>query len=136
MTLTTNHPRPISRAEFAEISDLLLRRTGIRLSPGKETLVMGRLDKRLRQLGLSSYQEYLDLLTRPEEPEIHQAVDLLTTNETFFFREPQHFDFLREEVLPAHPANRPFRLWSAASSSGEEAYTAAMVLTSVLRFGP
>ncbi|GAA0229582.1 protein-glutamate O-methyltransferase CheR [Cryptosporangium japonicum] len=132
MTLTDNRPKPITRAEFAEISDLLLRRTGIRLSSGKETLVMGRLDKRLRQLGLSSYREYLDLLTRPEEPEIHQAIDLLTTNETFFFREPRHFDFLREQVLPQHPAGRPFRLWSAASSSGEEAYTASMVLADAL----
>ncbi|WP_035858207.1 CheR family methyltransferase [Cryptosporangium arvum] len=136
MTVTTHHPKPITHAEFAEISDLLLRRTGIRLSPGKETLVMGRLDKRLRQLGLTSYREYLDLLARPEEPELHQAIDLLTTNETFFFREPRHFDFLREEVLPAHPANRPFRLWSAASSSGEEAYTASMVLADALPNAP
>ncbi|MFG1926587.1 CheR family methyltransferase [Cryptosporangium sp. NPDC048952] len=136
MTVTTNHPKPITRSEFAEISELLLRRTGIRLTPGKESLVMGRLDKRLRQLGLTSYREYLDLLARPEEPEIHQAIDLLTTNETFFFREPRHFDYLREEVLPAHPPNRPFRLWSAASSSGEEAYTAAMVLAEALPNAP
>lgn len=136
MTLATHHPKPITGAEFAEISDLLLRRTGIRLAPGKETLVMGRLDKRLRQLGLTSYREYLDLLSRPEEPELHQAIDLLTTNETFFFREPRHFDFLREVVLPAHPAHRPFRLWSAASSSGEEAYTSAMVLAEGLRNTP
>lgn len=132
MTVTAHHPRPISREEFQQISDLLLRRTGIRLTPGKEALVMGRLDKRLRQLGVASYREYLDLLNQPEEPELNQAIDLLTTNETFFFREPRHFDFLREVVLPAHPRNSPFRLWSAASSSGEEAYTAAMVLADTL----
>ncbi|MFI5958404.1 CheR family methyltransferase [Cryptosporangium sp. NPDC051539] len=128
MTVLTGSPRAISPEEFQEISDLLRRRTGIRLSVGKESLVMGRLDKRLRQLGIATYREYLELLRQPEEPELNQAIDLLTTNETFFFREPRHFDFLREEVLPRHPGNRPFRLWSAASSSGEEAYTAAMVL--------
>jgi chemotaxis protein methyltransferase CheR len=132
MTTTALTPTPITRDEFREISDLLRRRTGIRLAPGKETLVMGRLDRRLRLLGVASYREYLDLLVQPGEPEVHQAIDLLTTNETFFFREPRHFDFLREEVLPAHPAGRPFRLWSAASSSGEEAYTAAMVLADAL----
>jgi len=136
MSVATHHPKPITRAEFDEISDLLLRRTGIRLAPGKETLVMGRLDKRLRQLGIGSYRDYIDLLSQPEEPELHQAIDLLTTNETFFFREPRHFDYLREVVLPAHRANRPFRLWSAASSSGEEAYTAAMVLAEGLSNRP
>ncbi|SHN45369.1 CheR family methyltransferase [Cryptosporangium aurantiacum] len=132
MTLTAHQPKPITRQEFEQISELLRRRTGIRLTPGKESLVMGRLDKRLRQLGIPSYREYLELLNRPEEPELNQAIDLLTTNETFFFREPRHFDYLREVVLPAHPVNRPFRLWSAASSSGEEAYTAAMVLAEAL----
>ena len=132
MTVTAHHPKPISREEFREISDLLLRRTGIRLAPGKETLVMGRLDKRLRQLGITSYREYIALLSQPEEPELNQAIDLLTTNETFFFREPRHFDYLREEVLREHRGNRPFRLWSAASSSGEEAYTSAMVLAESL----
>ncbi|GAA3392220.1 CheR family methyltransferase [Cryptosporangium minutisporangium] len=136
MTLTAPHPKPITREEFQQISDLLVRRTGIRLTPGKESLVMGRLDKRLRQLGITTYREYFDLLQRPEEPELHQAIDLLTTNETFFFREPRHFDYLREVILPAHPAHRPFRLWSAASSSGEEAYTAAMVLADALPTTP
>jgi chemotaxis protein methyltransferase CheR len=129
--LTASAPRPLTRDEFSQISELLLRRTGIRLAPGKETLVMGRLDKRLRQLQLSTYSEYLQLLNEPEEPELGHAIDLLTTNETFFFREPRHFEFLGELARQA-PAGRPFRLWSAASSSGEEAYTAAMVLAETL----
>ena len=90
---------------------------------------MGRLDKRLRQLELASYGEYIRLLRLPaHEDEFRLAVDLLTTNETYFFREERHFEFLRSAVLPAHRVDRPFRLWSAASSSGEEAYSAAMVL--------
>ena len=121
-------PQQITRGEFQAISRLLHEHTGIRLVPGKEMLVMGRLDKRLRQLGLSTYRAYLSLLRQPEgRAELGTAVDLLTTNETFFFREERHFEFLRQVVVLGHREPRPLRLWSAACSSGEEAYTAAMV---------
>jgi chemotaxis protein methyltransferase CheR len=133
MTTSAVAPRSITRDEFRSISEFLHRRTGIRLVHGKEPLVMGRLEMRLRRLGLASYGEYVRLLTMPEhDAEARLATDLLTTNETFFFREPQHFDFLRRVVTPEHRSSRPFRLWSAASSSGEEAYTAAMVLAEAL----
>ncbi|GAA1563971.1 chemotaxis protein CheR [Dactylosporangium maewongense] len=136
MTRSLAGPTEISAAEFQAVSEFLHQCTGIRLAPGKETLVMGRLDKRLRKLGLSSYTEYLRLIRSPQHAtETRQAIDLLTTNETFFFREPRHFDFLGEVVAPAYRAqrvHRPFRLWSAASSSGEEAYSAAMVLAEAL----
>lgn len=136
MTLTRSGPAQITEAEFRAVGEFLHRRTGIRLSSGKETLVMSRLDKRLRHLGVPSYGEYLRLLQRPEHaPEARQAIDLLTTNETFFFREPQHFDFLRDTVVPAHRGPRALRVWSAASSSGEEAYTAAMVLAESMSGG-
>jgi chemotaxis protein methyltransferase CheR len=121
-------PPEITGADFAAISGLLHERTGIRLQPGKETLVMGRLNRRLRQLGLRGYGDYVRLLREPDGRELKHAIDLLTTNETSFYREPQHFDYLREVIAPAHRPGRMFRLWSAASSSGEEAYTAAMVL--------
>src|SRR5690348_10423220 len=82
-------PRRITGNEFRGISRLLHRHTGINLVAGKETLVMGRLDKRLRQLGLRTYGEYLHLLDGPDgAAELGQLVDLLTTNETYFFREP------------------------------------------------
>ncbi|GIE85695.1 CheR family methyltransferase [Actinoplanes regularis] len=131
------HPlnlREIGSAEFAYITGVLHQETGIRLQPGKEALVAGRLDKRLRSLGLAGYPEYVRYLrTQPESgPEMIQLINLLTTNETFFFRERQHFDFLRDVVVPARDRGRPLRLWSAASSSGEEAYTAAMVLSETL----
>ncbi|WP_238012706.1 CheR family methyltransferase [Dactylosporangium sp. AC04546] len=129
MTGSLDAPPEISGQEFAAISTLLYQRTGIRLAAGKETLVMGRLGRRLRQLGVDTYADYVRLLLRPGGEEVRQAIDLLTTNETSFFREPPHFDYLREVIVPGHAsAHRIFRLWSAASSSGEEAYTAAMVL--------
>ncbi|GAA3213004.1 CheR family methyltransferase [Dactylosporangium siamense] len=137
MTPSLVGPTEITTTEFQAISQFLHQRTGIRLAPGKETLVQGRLDKRLRKLGLRSYTEYLQVLRSPQHPaETRQAIDLLTTNETFFFREPRHFEFLGQVIAPAHRASRPFRLWSAASSSGEEAYSAAMVLADALPNAP
>jgi len=119
----------ISDLEFSQVQKLIYQLTGIHLSAGKKALVCGRLAKRLEQHGLASYTEYFQLLTAERNaPELQVAVDLLTTNETYFFREPRHFDFLRERVLPAHKPNRPFRAWSAACSSGEEPYSVAMVL--------
>src|SRR5262245_43022839 len=121
-------PTEITAEEFGAISTLMREQAGMRLMPGKESLVMGRLERRLRELRLSSYSEYLELLGHPgQEAEVSLLVDALTTNETYFFREQRHFDFLRETVVPAHRSGRPLRLWSAACSSGEEAYTAAMV---------
>jgi chemotaxis protein methyltransferase CheR len=131
----TNRPQgTLGPEEFAYLTGVLYRETGIRMTPGKEALVSGRLDKRLRALGLPGYPEYVRYLKgQPDgSPELRQLINLLTTNETFFFREQQHFDFLRDTVVPARDRARPFRLWSAASSTGEEAYTAAMVLSEAL----
>lgn len=115
--------------EFEQFKKLIHRIAGISLSPSKKQLVSGRLAKRLKHFQLSSYGEYFRLLTADSHPdEMQMAVDLLTTNETYFFREPKHFDFLREHVLPAHPYGRPFRAWSAASSTGQEPYSIAMTL--------
>jgi len=118
----------IQKHEFAWIKDYLYKKSGIVLNDSKQALVSGRLDKRLRHYGLSSYSEYFGCLDKAGfEQETLMAIDLLTTNETYFFREPKHFDFLRHHFFPSHPAGRPLRIWSAASSSGEEAYTLAML---------
>ena len=115
--------------EFTWIRDYLYKHAGIVLNDNKQALVSGRLDKRLRHHGFASYNEYFRLLGKPGfEQEAFMAIDLLTTNETYFFREHKHFDFLKSHVLAEHPAGRPLRVWSAASSSGEEAYTLAMLL--------
>lgn len=115
--------------EFTQFKELIYRIAGISLADSKKALVSGRLAKRLQHFQLSSYGEYFKLLTSgSHRDEMQMAVDLLTTNETYFFREPKHFEFLRNKILPAHPHGRPFRVWSAASSSGQEAYSIAMTL--------
>ena len=123
----------ITDREFREIRGWIYQRAGIHLSDQKKALVSGRLASRLRHFQLVHYGDYFELLqngAHPDEPQI--AVDLLTTNETHFFREPRHFDFLRDRILPQHPLRRPFRVWSAACSSGEEPYSIGMTLASAL----
>ncbi|WP_260954601.1 CheR family methyltransferase [Pseudomonas citri] len=117
--------------EFAQFRDLIFEIAGIRMSDAKKPLVSGRLAKRVRAQGLFSYGDYFRLLLN-ERTELQVAVDLLTTNETYFFREPKHFAFLREQILP-EPGNRSsVRVWSGACSSGEEPYSIAMTLAEVL----
>lgn len=123
--------------EFQLFRRWLYRSAGINLSPGKKALVAGRLGKRLRHHGLGSYGDYFRLIMAERGGgELQTALDLLTTNETYFFREPRHFDFLRQQVLPALGRGRPVRLWSAACSSGEEPYSLAMTLAEALGAGP
>lgn len=115
--------------EFNQFRTWLHRTAGISLSDAKKALVSGRLSKRLKHHDLTSYGDYFRLITQSTETaELQIALDLLTTNETYFFREPKHFDFLRGQVLPKVQAGKTFRLWSAASSSGEEPYSLAMTL--------
>lgn len=120
--------RALRAAEFARIRAFLFDRTGIELRDGKELMVMSRLDRRLQHHGLTSYTEYLDRLEGGDRAEVQVAIDLLTTNETYFFREPAHFEFLAELVSELAPRGYPVRIWSAACSSGEEAYSIAMTL--------
>lgn len=117
----------LEEPEFKAIRDWLHARSGIHLGPGKATLVAARLAKRVRALGMAGFGDYVRMVTAGTGEESLTALDLLTTNETYFFREPRHFEFLCDSVLPAH-GGRVFRAWSAASSSGEEAYTLAMLL--------
>ena len=125
--------RLLSPQEFEWIRVFLRERTGIELKAGKEALVMGRLDRRLRHLGLDTYTEYFEHLVQSgESGETRIAVDLLTTNETYFFREPTHFDLLRRLASGADRRGEPWRVWSAASSTGEEAYSIAMTLADCL----
>ncbi len=119
----------LSDHEFVQFQKLIYQQAGINLSSQKKALVSGRLAKRVSQYDLDSYGDYFELLTASNnEAELQVLVDLLTTNETFFFREPKHFDFLRDQILAEHKGGHPFRVWSAACSSGEEPYSIAMVL--------
>lgn len=121
----------ISPAEFALFQKLIFEIAGISLPEGKKPLLVGRLARRLKHHGLTRFSDYYHLITREaDQAELQIMVDLLTTNETFFFREPRHFDFLGRHA--ARVGRGGFRAWSAASSSGEEAYSMAMVLAETL----
>ncbi|GAB4256222.1 MAG: protein-glutamate O-methyltransferase [Methylomicrobium sp.] len=118
----------LERYEFEWIRDYLYERAGIVLNDSKKALVCGRLEKRVRHYGFNSYSEYFRIFDQPGfERETQTAIDLLTTNETYFFREPKHFEFLANHFFPACRPGQKLRFWSAASSSGEEAYTLAML---------
>ena len=133
-------PFQIPPPVFQRFQSLVYRESGIWLSDTKTALLTGRLSKRLRTLRLDSFSEYYDRVTMDEE-ERGTMLDLITTNETHFFREPVHFQFLERHVLPAWQANaaaglraRTIRVWSAGCSTGQEAYSLAMLL--VDRFPP
>lgn len=95
-------------------------------------MVASRLQRRLAHFGLYRYADYYDLVTSGSDPdEMQVLIDLLTTNETYFFREPAHFNFLKNSIL-SQRITAPFRVWSAACSSGEEVYSLAMILADAL----
>lgn len=121
-----------SLSEFQKFQSLIEEKAGIHLSPHKIHLLNGRLSKRLRQLNCRSYRQYFEMITaNTGKYELQMAIDLITTNETYFFRELKHFDFLRDRVIPT--CNEPLRIWSAACSTGEEPYSIAMQLSSHCR---
>lgn len=126
----------LSEPTFARFSRWLSDEVGLHLSPQKRTLVQERIGKRLRALELKSFEAYFRLVTSPEgQVERQRAIDLITTHETYFFREPRHFKLLQERLLDGWPKDKPLRVWSAACSTGEEAYSLAMVLHHVLGEG-
>lgn len=119
---------PLSERAFAQLTRLFREESGIELSVDKRVLVQARLGGRLLELELDSFDAYCGYLQQPEaSAERRTVVELLTTNETFFFREPLHFTPLRKHATTA-AAGRRLRIWSAACSSGEEAYSVAMTL--------
>lgn len=131
--LSRTFQRPLSREEFGKFRAWVRERAGITLSDHKHALVMGRLACRIRHHRLATYGDYFELLRRPDgAEEIQIAVDLLTTNETHFFREARHFELLQQRVVAPHAGPRPLRVWSAACSSGEEPYSIAMTLAAGL----
>lgn len=118
----------LSNEDFNWVTKLFEGKTGIHLGREKETLVVSRLMPRLRARGLEKLADYLSILKDPgEEQERTVVINQLTTHETYFFREPQHFIVLQKYAKENQTAG-PFRVWSAASSTGEEAATIALVL--------
>ena len=127
--------RPLSLREFALFRDLVHDEAGIALGPSKMALVSSRLTKRLRELALPSFEDYYRYVQRSGADELVRLLDAICTNETRFFREIRHFEVLEQVILPRWreeaargERQRIVRAWSAASSTGEEPYTLAMVL--------
>lgn len=118
----------LSDGEFEQVRKLAYELAGISMSPSKKALVESRLRKRVVTTGVGSYRAYVQFITQPDNAaELQTALDLLTTNETYFFREQHHFDHLRQFVRQ-HRLGSKLRVWSAACSSGEEPYSIAMLL--------
>jgi chemotaxis protein methyltransferase CheR len=123
----------LTNESFDAVTDMFHRVSGIRLSPAKRSLVEGRLLKLARERGLNDINDYVRMLLEGNDgDELTRAVDKLTTNETYFFREPQHFKHLETWLRGDGRRHRPLKIWSAASSSGEEAYSLAMLLADVV----
>ncbi len=124
----------MSMKEFRLFSSFIENACGIKMPDSKKNMLESRLQKRLRGLGMLSFRSYYDFLVSPEgaRNELVNMIDVVTTNKTDFFREPVHFTYLDEKVLP-EMVRKGFgdrlRLWSAGCSSGEEPYTLAMVIS-------
>ena len=124
--------RPLSAAEFRLFQRLIYSQAGIALGPSKKELLVARLRRRLRALGIRSFRDYHRLVEHDAEERV-RMLDCISTNETRFFREPRQFEFLEQQILPdlrAAGGHRPgsLRVWSAGCSTGEEPYSLAMTL--------
>lgn len=125
----------LSTEDFKRLSSFIFKEYGIKMPDVKRTMLQSRLHKRLRELNMTNYKEYVDFVFSKEgqDNEVIHMIDVVSTNKTDFFREPVHFDYLHSNVLPEllrnDKPNRFIKLWSAGCSSGEEPYTLAMSLS-------
>lgn len=132
-----NDTQRMTERDFSRLSQYIHSQYGIKLPPAKKVMLESRLQKRLRALEMANFREYIDytLDEKDGHGELILMMDLVTTNKTDFFREPGHFEFLVQKVLPElserfqSGIRKPMRIWSAGCSSGEEPYTLAMVLS-------
>ena len=121
--------------EFKKFSSFITKNFGIKLPEAKKVMLQSRLQKRLRKLNITSFEKYFEyLFSKGNEQEIINMIDVVSTNKTDFFREPQHFTFLNDEILPELIHKRDLiKVWSAGCSSGEEPYTLAILLSEFLQ---
>lgn len=129
--------KTLSDSDFKKLSDFIYTNYGIKLPLAKKIMLQSRLNARLKINDIDSYKEYTDFVLSGKggEAEVINMVDLVSTNKTDFYRESAHFDFMKDFVLPEHFekfSERPLKVWSSASSSGEEAYTIAFVINEFL----
>jgi len=126
-----NKEFPFTDKDFQFIQTLVAERTGIVLTEIKRTMVYSRIARRIRHCGVSTFEEYCQLLKAGDESELISFTNAITTNLTSFFREPHHFDYLANTVLPElekTKKDKRIRIWSAGCSSGEEPYSIAMTV--------
>ncbi|MEZ4240366.1 MAG: protein-glutamate O-methyltransferase CheR [Myxococcota bacterium] len=124
-------PAPMPERVQRRLRELTYEHTGIVIGPDKETLLVARVQKRMRKLGLASYEAYIQHFdAHPDE--LQQFINVITTNTTAFWREADHFDLAREQLTAwAEDGQRRFRIWCAASSTGEEPWTIGLTLSPV-----
>jgi len=122
----------ITEQEFERLAAYVKKSFGLHLGREKKMLVLGRLGRVLQSLNLDNFTDYLDYVTRDRSGQAAATlINRLTTNHTFFMREPDHFDYFRDRVLPEilpRLKDRDLRVWSAGCSTGEEPYTLAMLI--------
>jgi chemotaxis protein methyltransferase CheR len=127
--------------QFLRLSEFIEGEVGIKMPANKRIMLEGRLRKRLKALKMSSFGEYIDHVFDQDDGEIVHMIDVVTTNKTDFFREPEHFRYLQHTLVPRHRVDgwgidAPLKLWSAAASTGEEAYSMAITMAEVRREEP
>lgn len=122
---------PLKEKEFEKLSAFIFSNYGIKMPLAKKIMLQSRLQKRLRHLGIESFERYIEyVFSEKGAEEIIHMMDVVSTNKTDFFREPTHFEFMTDTILPElfERKQSSIKIWSAGSSSGEEAYTIAMVI--------
>lgn len=128
----------LSDAEFAKLSKFIFTQYGIKMPPEKRIMLQSRLQKRLRALKIYSFKEYIDFVFgREGNEEIVHMMDVVSTNKTDFYREPSHFEFLKQTLLPQiYKEKKSIKVWSAGCSSGPEVYTLAIELSEFANLNP
>lgn len=126
----TAEPPVMRELDFEKLRRIVYRQTGITIAEGRRSMMMSRLNKRLREIGLNSYKDYVTRV-QSDPVEMQELTDRITTNETYFYRTPRIWSYFAEVLIPSfsdsgrHP---PMRVWSAAASTGEEAHTMGIFL--------
>lgn len=127
--------KSISEKDFKRLGELIYSQCGIQMKESKRTMLQARLQKRMRKLGVDSFEHYCNYLFSPDgmKDELIHLIDVVTTNKTDFFREPKHFEYLTKKAIPElinvqKSVRKSVSIWSAGCSTGQEPYTLAMVL--------
>lgn len=133
--------KTLSETEFRKIASYIEKNVGIKMPPEKRLMMQSRLTSRLKALQLDSFKQYIDYVFSGKDTDNHEIImmiDAMTTNLTEFFREPQHFDFMRNVALPEFAAQGrgKIKIWSAGCSTGQEPYTLSMVMSEFIRQNP